>query len=83
MHLEYVSLGARIAPRLPTLGIKKLSLSYHMHGFEEDVSQDSWLLESWLLDLGSWYFFCAPRFLFARRPKSTLQKFSRSIPDWN
>ena len=24
LHLEYVSLGARIAPRLPTLGIKKL-----------------------------------------------------------
>ena len=25
LHLEYVSLGARIAPRLPTLGIKKVS----------------------------------------------------------
>ena len=41
LHLEYVSLGARIAPSLPTVGIKKLSLSYHMHGFQEDVSQDS------------------------------------------
>ena len=27
LHLEYVSLGAQIAPRLPILGIKKLSLS--------------------------------------------------------
>ena len=43
LHLEYVSLGTRIASRLPTLGlgIKKLSLSYHMHGFQEDVSQDN------------------------------------------
>ena len=51
-----------------------------MHGFEEDVSQDSWLQESWLLDSGSWYFLWAPRFYFARRPKSTLQKILRSIP---
>ena len=41
LHLEYVSLGAQIAHRLPTLGIKTLSLSYHMHGVQEDVSQDS------------------------------------------
>ena len=45
LHLEYVSLGSRIAPRLPTLEIL-VSLSYHMHGFQEDVSQDSWLRES-------------------------------------
>ena len=30
LHLEYLSLGARIAPILPTLGIKKLSQSYHI-----------------------------------------------------
>ena len=41
LHLEYVSLGTQTAHRLPTLRIKKLSLSYHMHGFQEDVSQDS------------------------------------------
>ena len=28
LHLEYLSLGARIAPRLPNLGIKKLSYAW-------------------------------------------------------
>ena len=36
LHLEYVSLDARIAPRLPTLGIKKSSLCYH---FGDKVAQ--------------------------------------------
>ena len=58
LHLGYVSLGARIAPRLPSfptiyfrmmsarLRVLKLSLSYYKcMVLKEDVSSDSRLLE--------------------------------------